>query len=328
MTCFHPLQAVRIESSENPIHIISQEKSSQLALRGTPGLLQLPCGKCVGCRLSYSKNWAIRCMHEAQFTENFYNAPSTFVTLTYADWINDLNGGALNYYHVQLFLKRLRKALFTDYSSYAFSSNQDQPLRFYMCGEYGTQTFRPHYHLLFFNLGFTDESLYTVRNGHKLFTSDSLSSFWTDPKSRLSYGHAVTGSVTAASAGYVARYCVKKALQGKHAFIINKDTGEYLPDEFTQMSRRPGIAHDWFKVYHKDVFPSDKLVMTNGIWTKPPRYYDNLLEKESPEAFAAVKASRLEYLENDECKYNNSRQRLYEREIVQLSKLKLLPRGL
>jgi hypothetical protein len=326
MTCFQPLQAVRIDSSENPIRIVSGVQALQL--RGKPGYLQLPCGKCVGCRLAYSKGWAVRNCHEAQVCD-IDGLPSTFVTLTYNDEFNARNGGALNYRDCQLFLKRLRFAISENFNDYAFSSNPDLPLRFYMCGEYGTRTFRPHYHFLFYNLGFYDERLYkSTPTGHKLFNSDTINSFWTDVESGRSMGHVVTGSVTVQSAGYVARYCVKKALQGKSVHLFNHDTGEFMPDEFTQMSRRPGIAYEWFKRYGNGVYPSDKVVLGNGMFYKPPRYYDNQLEKADPLLFEQVKQARLEFSTSPQSIADNSIERLIVRERIQLSKLVHLPRHL
>lgn len=326
MTCFKPLQAVRTDFTENPIRVLGPVTFFNQKLN-MPGLLQLPCGSCVGCRLTYSKGWAVRNCHEAQ-VHDMDDLPSTFVTFTYNDYFNDRNGGALVYRDFQLMLKRLRKAHSERSYDYGFTSDPARPMRFYMCGEYGSRTFRPHFHALFYNLGFSDETLYKVNNGFRLYNSPAMSSLWVDVKSGESLGHVVTGSVTVQSAGYVARYCVKKALQGKSVHLLNHDTGEFLPDEFTQMSRKPGIAYEWFKRYSKGVYLDDKVVMANGIIYKPPRYYDNLLEKSDPELFENIKKARVEYALSPEAKSNNSIERLIVREQIQLSKLKHLPRML
>ena len=34
------------------------------------GKLTLPCGNCIGCRLERSRQWAVRCMHEASLYED------------------------------------------------------------------------------------------------------------------------------------------------------------------------------------------------------------------------------------------------------------------
>ena len=46
-------------------------------------LIKVPCGKCLGCRLSYSRRWAVRSYHEAKMHDNFKN--NSFVTLTFND---------------------------------------------------------------------------------------------------------------------------------------------------------------------------------------------------------------------------------------------------
>jgi len=318
MTCFVPLQAVRVESSVNPIRILGKNypgDPTKLA-----GYLQLPCGKCVGCRLDYSRCWCIRNVHESQLHE--YNS---FVTLTYNDQYLPTSG-SLDYRHFTLFIKRLRSAIDRKYSDYAFLSNRVSNLRFYMCGEYGAQTFRPHYHALFFNLDFADKVKHSVRNGFTLYTSDTLSSFWTDPDTGESMGYAVVGSLTIKSCAYVSRYVVKKALDGYQPIYFNKETGEFLQLEKTNMSRRPGIAFEWFKEYSKSVYPDDKVVMGNGMIFKPPRYYDVQLEKVDPLVYESIKQSRTLFSESSKAKANSTIDRLIVREKIQLKRLDQLPR--
>lgn len=97
----------------------------------------LPCGKCIICKERKTKQWMTRA-----FAENCTSTtPPLFVTLTYNDWC--LPSCGLLKSHVQLFMKRLRKRLSDD----GFDCN----LRFFLCGEYGKNTSRPHYHLLLWN---------------------------------------------------------------------------------------------------------------------------------------------------------------------------------
>ena len=87
--------------------------------------------------VSQSRYLAVRCMHEASM--HMFNS---FVTLTYDD--NHLpEYNSLNYKHFQDFMKRLRKS--------------NNGVRFYMCGEYGEDFSRPHYHALLFNCFFLTE---------------------------------------------------------------------------------------------------------------------------------------------------------------------------
>ena len=42
--------------------------------------MMVPCGSCMSCRLEKSRQWGVRCMHEAKLYEN-----NCFVTLTFDD---------------------------------------------------------------------------------------------------------------------------------------------------------------------------------------------------------------------------------------------------
>ena len=67
MTCYHPLLAFKHEGK------ITFNSPFPFA-RG----FNLPCSQCVGCRLNYARNWAIRIMHEAQMHKD-----NMFITLTF-----------------------------------------------------------------------------------------------------------------------------------------------------------------------------------------------------------------------------------------------------
>lgn len=260
MACFHPISAFQTESGE----IVFVERGR---IRRP---LFLPCGQCIGCRLERSRQWAVRCMHEAQLHDS-----NIFVTLTYND-DNLPTDLSLNYRHYQLFMKRLRK----DFAG--------RNVRFYMCGEYGEDFQRPHFHACLFNCFFTDRKLYSnLASGAKLYTSERLSELWP-------YGFSSIGDVTFESAAYVARYCMKKVTGPAavaHYERVNYATGEVcsVEPEFTRMSLKPGIGADWFKRYRSDVFGSKKefgddasgvrdYVIVRGMKMKPPRYYDNMLK--------------------------------------------------
>ena len=230
--------------------------------------LSLPCGQCIGCRLERSRQWAVRCMHESKLYDE-----NVFLTLTYSD--GDLPfDGSLNVRHFQLFMKRLRKRF------------ADRKIRFFHCGEYGERLGRPHYHALIFNLDFPDKKFYKVENGNNYYTSKILDGLW-------GFGFVIIGAVTFESAAYVARYVTKK-ITGDAAddHYVNRESGCVLAPEYVTMSRRPGIASDWFKRFRSDVFPSDEVIV-RGKSCKPPRFYDSIYEAESPDDFARVKSERV-----------------------------------
>lgn len=231
--------------------------------RGPGKSITIPCGKCVGCLLERSRQWSVRCVHESSLWDR-----NCFITLTY-DSVNMPVNGSLDLRDVQLFMKRLRKK---------FGSCKKNPIRFFMCGEYGEKLGRPHYHALLFNHDFDDKILHTVRNDNNLYVSATLSELWP-------YGFASIGSVTPESAAYVARYVMKK-VNG----VVAPNDGKRK--EFIVMSRRPGIGTGWFKEFGSDVYPSDEVIV-NGASRKPPRFYDKMLEASDDIAFQNVKTERL-----------------------------------
>lgn len=195
-----------------------------------------------------------------------------FITLTYAPehLPNDLS---LHKAHYQKFMKRLRFHI------------QPKTVRYYMCGEYGSENERPHYHACLFNYDFPDKQLWKDARGVKLYISDELTKLWP-------YGFSTIGDVTFESAAYVARYIMKK-VTGKQALEVDETTGlrpyelfdtltgevhERQP-EYTAMSLKPGIGAKWYEKYKNDVYPSDNVVV-NGTRMRPPKYYDTLLERE------------------------------------------------
>lgn len=221
----------------------------------------------MGCRMERAREWSMRLLHESKLHD-----VNSFVTLTY-DNAHLPVGGSLDLRDFQLFAKRLRAEV--------------GPFRYFHAGEYGEQTFRPHYHAILFGVGFSGEP---VQGRPGLFVSATLTEVW-------GKGHASYGEVTPASCSYVARYCLKKAGNDDRKSYRRLDalTGEewFVAPEYTTMSRRPGIGRGWYRRFRSDVFPSDSIPV-DGRLERPPRYYDRLLEQEQPEVFASLKAERAE----------------------------------
>lgn len=109
-----------------------------------------PCGKCLYCRQQKASEWTKRLSLEYLNYEH-----NSFVTLTYkedSDYESEIfkHSRELHYKDIQLFMKRLRKQLYTKFGKYE--------IKFFAAGEYGTQfTKRAHWHLIIFNLEMTDE---------------------------------------------------------------------------------------------------------------------------------------------------------------------------
>lgn len=303
MPCFHPLTAWR--SGEKTAKGYNKVIFAQTADSLPCSEFKLPCGRCVGCRLEYSRQWAVRCLHEASLYDD-----NAFITLTYND-DNLPKNGSLDPRSLQLFFKRFRKQL------------EPQRIRFYACGEYGDTTGRPHYHAIVFGWWPRGAKRISARNGHNLYSSSLLDDVWP-------YGYNSVGAVSFESAAYVARYIMKKVNGDKadeHYMRVDPDTGEVvnLQPEFTRMSRRPGIAHEWYEKYKSDVYPSDNVVV-NGRVCKPPAYYDRQLEAADPGAYEIIRESRRDAIRASSSK--RTPDRLAAAEAICKAKISQLTRGL
>ena len=253
MPCYHPLTGWRsrqlVPSGKRKIVFDRYNGFSVMEVK-------FPCGRCHGCRLERSRQWAVRCVHEAQLHEE-----NCFITLTYNNE-NLPNNGTLVKKHFQDFMKRFRKEI------------SPRKIRFYHCGEYGSvrdekgniikdQVGRPHYHAIIFGYQFPDRELLKEKKGVKLYVSEKLERLW-------GKGFVTVGDVTFESAAYVARYVMKKmngdVADYHYAKSVDTRTGEYTDHvipEYTTMSRRPGIAHDWFMEF-KDDLRKDYITINRG----------------------------------------------------------------
>lgn len=222
-------------------------------------LVEVPCGQCRGCRIEQARQWALRCIHEAAT-----HPENSFLTLTYNnEHLPPL--GTLDHRDFQLFMKRLRKLL------------KPKKLRYFMCGEYGDDDLRPHYHVCLFNHDWTDKILHKRKKTGNLYISPTLQNVWGN-------GFCTTADLTYSSANYTARYVLKKVTAPDHVpnhLRTDPATGEEiaLRPEYVTMSRAQGIGKTWLKRFRGDVYPSDE-VIHNGRRFKVPRFYDNQLHQD------------------------------------------------
>jgi len=298
MPCYHPLSAYQCADGS----IVFYESKRHDTVKS----LSLPCGQCVGCRLERSRQWAIRCMHEAQM-----HTQNCFITLTYDD-AHLPSDRSLHYRDFQLFVKRLRKRY------------PGRRIRYYMAGEYGENFGRPHWHACIFGLDFDDKKLWKRTSANSLlYRSENLELLWP-------FGYSSIGDVTFESAAYVARYIMKKVTgknAAEHYQEIDPDTGEITnrTPEFTKMSLKPGIGYEWYKQYTSDVYPHDYVVV-RGKKVKPPKYYDKKYKIDNPYEF-----DELLYIREKSAKLNyadNTPERLLVKEQVTKAKLQKLKRNL
>ncbi len=183
------------------------------------------CNKCDGCTHSKKLEWAIRMHHE-----NMSHSQSCFLTLTYRNAPDKINR-----YDCQTFLKRLRHHL------------DPLKIRYFITGEYGQKTRRPHYHAILFNTDFLGNS-YSINE--QLYGNERLNRIW-------GHGDVTIGNFTIGSAMYVAGYTAKK--------INDKDT-------FSIMSKNPPIGAEWLKLNYKSILLLEKVIVSGQEYPIPSAY--------------------------------------------------------
>lgn len=312
MACFHPLSAFQTLDGQ----IVFDRPSLPAKV------LSLPCGRCIGCKVQRTQDWAMRCVHEAKSFQN-----NCFITLTYDDehlpssYVSEGGylSGSLNPVDFTLFMKRLRRRFQGLEPVPDSSAKNPYQIRYYQCGEYGERTHRPHHHACIFNFVFPDLVRTGSRNGNDYYESEILNELW-------GKGRCIIGELTADSAGYVARYCQKKitgSISAEHYHRVDQRDGRLiqLVPEYATMSRRPGIGAYWFSKYHTDVYPLDRVVMTGARLKKPPRFYDKMLKRKDEHFFRDLKARRVARAALS--KEHNTPYHLAASETMLLAKLKM-----
>lgn len=194
---------------------------------------RVPCGQCMCCRVSKSQEWVTRMQDELKF-----HLCSVFLTLTYNEE-NIPKDNSINKREAQLFLKRLR--------------DRRGSFRYYLCGEYGEQTFRPHYHAILFGVG-EDERVI-------------IEDCW-------GKGNIFIGSVEKASIGYCTKY-IQKKING----LPSDDYYKGRTKEFALVSRRPGLGYK-HAVDNIDMWIEKGYIFREGKKLPIPRYYRDMANEE------------------------------------------------
>lgn len=210
---------------------------------------QLPCSKCIQCRLSYARDAAVRCVHEAEM-----HSENCFITLTYSD--EHLKSEKLVYEDFQKFMKKLRFA------------NPNKQIGVFVTGEYGDKRKRPHWHACLFGFRPNDaQFLRTNERGDEIFSSESLEKIW-------GFGLVEFGDVTIDSAGYCARYAAKKLVHGSDA------DSKFNP--IHKRSSKNAIGKKWLEKYWRQTFAHGFCIIdskSGPVKVSIPRYYEKWLKK-------------------------------------------------
>lgn len=148
--------------------------------------------------------------------ESVMHADCAFLTLTYDDE-HLPEGGTLVPKHAQDWLKRIRRRM------------EPTPIRFFLVGEYGDSTWRPHYHVALFGVPSCARGQTEHREAYCCHMCRVFSESW-------GYGGVDAGSLTIKSAQYIAGYVTKKLTKRDDPRL-----GDRHP-EFARMSLKPGLG--------------------------------------------------------------------------------------
>lgn len=219
-----------------PIRIRAKKKLPDGEGYAISGFNMVPCGKCYKCKLRRVNDWVIRLQ-----TEDRQYFGGLFCTLTYDNENCPITPKKLKTvckYDLQKFFKRLRK-------------NTGKKIKYYAVAEYGSKTYRPHYHIIFFGVNAED----ITNNWHS--------------------GHVHVGSVTEDSIAYSLKYILKDSQ-------IPQFEGDDRTPEFRLSSQKIGISYlTRQKIqYHKANLAS--FYTKEGGYLAPlPRYYRDRIFDES-----------------------------------------------
>ena len=301
MSCYKPLiRLYNPNDRKQSGRVYSLARFSQLSgkqlkyedLIYNPKVMLIPCGQCIGCRIRQREDWATRIELEAK---DYPKEEVWFITLTYDD--DHVPGmivktgeimrkvqytwkpgekrpdsvQILLYEDIQKFLKRLRKAY-------------RGKLRYFVAGEYGEQTARPHYHMILYGWRPTDlENLYKIHhNGY--YTSKWLENLWGN--GQIQIAQAVPETYR-----YVAGYVTKKMyeIDGKKANAYY-ELGQTKP--FACMSLKPGLGDHYYQEHKAEIWRQGYIQCTNGKQAQIPRYYEKQMEAENPQRLWRIKQNR------------------------------------
>lgn len=246
----------------------------------------VPCGRCPNCLKKRQQQWIFRLQREQEIAKT-----SAFITFTYDDDhlpFSENGYPDLNRRHHQNFMKRLRKYLHENRFKYKITPNTK--LKYYMCGEYGDQSGRPHYHSILFNLP------------RELIEDQShIERLW-------GHGGVQVAVCNVKTIAYVTKYIDKR---------LYKNTQDGLDDrelEYSAMSKR--LGSNWItdaKIKHYKKYKRPYIVVEDGKKLSMPRYYKEKIYAPWEQAIIATKSK--EYADEN-YSYRDSKHEIEHKQLV------------
>lgn len=197
------------------------------------------------------------------------HSESCWVTLTYKDEFFPVSDDAWHRDGV-LFMKRLRKSV------------APVEVRSFGCRELGSQRLRPHFHACLFGVDFVDRVPWSRgHSGEMGYCSERLSALW-------KFGLSTVCDLSAANAGYTARYTVKKVPPsegGCFRTVFHPVLQEFVPLQLcapAMVSTHPGIGKAWFELFGAQAVEQGFVMAQAGVKAPVPAYFKKLAKRVDP----------------------------------------------
>jgi len=239
----------------------------------------VPCGKCVACLKKRVSGWSYRLQKEERRSNSAF-----FITLTYNTENVPLTKNGymtLSKEDVQKFFKRLRKLqanremdscivcngvkkICKEVKSRNAELCNMTKISYYLVGEYGSKTKRPHYHMIIYGADILEVEKAWKLDGKEL-------------------GNIHCGSVSGASVGYTLKYIHKEKMvdpvTGRKEYKIGSAKNDDRLEEFSLMSK--GIGKNYVNertiAWHKADLLNRYYLPYEGKKLPLPKYYRKLI---------------------------------------------------
>ena len=300
MPCYDPFRVLKKNGE------LDWTKDPRILFTGE-SVFNVPCRVCIGCERAEARDWAVRCYHHSLDHSATWREPkskvrtvipnSCVITLTYSP--EHLGDPALKHKDFQRFMMRLRN--FRERKT-----NIKTPVTHLMCGEYGGESGRKHFHAIIFGHQFDDQyddpAWIPGTKLHKM--SYELDSLWQQKAPGHDYatkiGRATVDNFTFEGSSYVAGYVAKKittAQTGPARWETDPATSIAKLVHFAPEYRRqtPGLANNWLLKNKQanlvELYRQGSIKISELIFPYPTSY-DRLLKQYRPDLHTEVLKQR------------------------------------
>lgn len=236
-----------------------------------------PCGKCPDCLARRASGWSFRLVQEGR-----RSASAFFVTLTYDTFhvpITDKKFMSLKKTDLQCYFKRLRKLHDRRYGK------EYNRIKYYACGEYGSENSRPHYHLILFNAHKEDIQKAWSLNGYSI---GDVYFGYDCSQAAIGYCLKYMCKEDSKKLGYHEKYRSWDDRQPEFSLMSQGLGSNYITPETIMWHTHPSVVRD--RMY---------IPLPTGGKIAMPRWYKDKIYTELERSIAADAMQKKVQIEND-----------------------------